>query len=125
MNRAFFPTPKSPSFCSLHVKASATLFPFHSACRLREGDAVPRLPSKHKICTNDASHCFGVRLVLALADGQAGSQIWLAYLVCPMQTAWEGVPACCPGFHLIQKAGTECPNIHAHKYVITEMLDCV
>lgn len=48
---------------------------------------------KHKIRTNDASHGFGVGLVLALADGQAGSRIWLAYLVCPMQAAWEGVPA--------------------------------
>lgn len=82
MNRAFFPSPKSPSFCSLHAKASAALFPFHSACRLREGDAVPRLSSKHKIRTNDTSHCLGVGLVLALADGWAGFQIWLTYLAC-------------------------------------------
>lgn len=96
MNRAFFPAPKSPSFCSLRAKASATLFPFHSACRLGEGAAVPRLSSKHKIHRKDASHCFGVRLVLALADGRAGSRFWLAYLARPMQAAWEGMPARCP-----------------------------
>ena len=96
MNRAFFPTPKSPSFCSLRATASATLFAFHSACRLGEGDAVPRLSSKHKVHINAASCCFGVGPVLALASGRAGCQLWLANLVCPMQAAWEVLRVRCP-----------------------------
>lgn len=114
MNRAFFPTPESPLFCSLHAKTSAALLPFCSVCRLRGGDAVPRLSSWCRIHSNDASWCFIARLALALADGWAGSHTWLAYLVWfPPQPA-------------AQKAGGWTPKSpHTHKYVIIEILDCV
>lgn len=51
---------------------------------------------------------------------------WLPDLVgqpCVSYAGCLGGGACpLPGFHLFQKSGTECPNIHAQKYVIIEML---
>lgn len=124
MNWAFFPSPKSPSFCSLRAKTPATLFPFHSAYSLGEGGAAPRLSSRHKIHKNDASHCFVVGLALALRWLDRLSDV--VGLSCVSHAGSVGGSACVlPGFHLIQKAGVECPNIHAHKYVFIEMLDRV
>lgn len=88
MNRAFSPASKSPSFCGLCAKASAILFPFHSACRLRTGCQANTKFSQMMQVT-------ALVLLLAPADGRAGSQIWLAYLACPMQAVWKGMPACC------------------------------
>lgn len=82
-----------------------------------------RLSGKHKILTNDASHCFGVAACPCWWLG------WLSDLVglpCVSHAGCVGGDACVLlGFYLIQKAGTEWPNIHAQKYVIMEMLGCV
>lgn len=88
MNRAFSPASKSPSFCRLCAKASAILFAFHSACRLRTGcQANTKFSPVMRVSA--------LVLLPAPADGWAGSQICLACLACPTQAVWEGMPACC------------------------------
>lgn len=113
MNRAFSLASRSPSFCRLCAKASAILFPFQSACRLRTGcQANTKFSQMMRVSA--------LVLLLAPAAGWAGWQIWLACLACPMQAVWEGMPACSASTSFRRLA----PNGHIFTHKSTWLWKC-
>lgn len=102
--------------CVLKHQQSCSLFTLHADWE----QAVRQTQNSHKWCE---SLLWGSCLPLLMA-GLARAD--LVGLPCVSQAGCVGGDACVLlSCCLTQKAGTKWPNIHAQKYVIVEMLDCV